>query len=186
MNKEYTRINDTDYIVSSDKGEIDLVKVNSNIEEILMKENEIEETNSNLSHKKYLLNNIKSNDRLRKSLNEAFIVSGIICAIIGYFTQIGIETMLTIIVPCTCAFKLPTLVFTGTKKSNQREIKSLDSSIELELQNVEKLSKELEELKRKNNYQKLPCSETHINPMQQPTHEQSQNKVKRLVLDKEQ
>ena len=48
MNKEYTQINDTDYVVSSDKGEIDLVKVNSNIEKILMKENEIEEANNNI------------------------------------------------------------------------------------------------------------------------------------------
>lgn len=185
MNKEYTQINDTDYVVSSDKGEIDLVKVNGNIEEILMKENEIEETNSNLSHKKYLLNNIKSNDRLRKSLNKAFIVSGIICAIICYFTPIGIETMLPITISCTCAFKLPTLVFTGTKKSNQREIKSLDSSIELELQDVEKLSKELEELKNKSNYQKIHYSETHIAPMKQPTNKYIEYKVKRLVPNKE-
>ena len=185
MNKEYTQVNDTDYVVSSDKGEIDLVKVNGNIEEILMKENEIEETNSNLSHKKYLLNNIKSNDRLRKSLNKAFIVSGIICAIICYFTPICIETMLPITISCTCAFKLPTLVFTGTKKSNQREIKSLDSSIELELQDVEKLSKELEELKNKSNYQKIHYSETHIAPMKQPTNKYIEYKVKRLVPNKE-
>lgn len=35
MNKEYTQINDTDYIVSNDNGMIDLVKANYNIEEII-------------------------------------------------------------------------------------------------------------------------------------------------------
>lgn len=73
----------------------------------------------------------------------------------------------------------------GIKILNKRKIKKLTSYIETNLQRVEKLTKELEELKTKSNYQKISYSKTQIKPMKQPTYEHSQNKVKRLVPNEE-
>ena len=184
MNKEYTQINDTDYIVSSDNGTIDLVKANDNIEEILIKENEIEDIYDDIFDKKRSLDIIKNKDNMRKDLNKVFIIIGIISAITGYFTPIGIVTMLATMISGIFAFKLLFSLISGTKKSNLREITALNSSIKLDMQKVQDLTKELEELKAKSNYRAMPYLETQINPMQQPTYGYSQNKIKRLVIDK--
>lgn len=185
MEERLIQINKTNYIVSNHKGELNLIKNNTNIEEIFMKENKIEDTYDNLFYKKDLLDIIKNKDKMRKDLNKAFIIIGIISAITGYFTPIGLVTMFAIMTPSIFCFKLLFSLISGTKKSNQREITSLNSSIESDNQKIKILTKELEELKTKSNYQILPYSETHINPMNQSDNEHNQYKVKRLVPNKE-
>ena len=185
MNKEYTRINDTDYIVSSDKGEIDLVKVNSNIEEILMKENEIEEANNNIVKNNKELKEVKYNEESRKISNIFTVIGGILMTLAGVSGSFGIIKTLVV---TTYALLIMKALFTcmfGIKILNKRKIKNLTSSIGNDSHKVETLTKELEELKVKSNYQKIPYSATHINPMEQPIYEHSQNKVKRLVPNKE-
>lgn len=190
MNREYTQINDTDYIVSSDNGMIDLVKSNENIEEILMKENKIEEANYNIVKNNKELKEVKFNEKSRKTLNIFILLAGILMTLVGFSGSFGIifGIIKSLVVATYVSLIMKALItgIFGIKILNKRKIKNLTSSIENDSHKVETLTKELKELKAKSNYQKMPYLETHINPMQQPTHEQSQNIVKRLVLDKEQ
>lgn len=55
MNIEYMKLNDNNYIVTNDDGEIVITKSNDNIKEILMKENEIEDINNTLTKNNKLL-----------------------------------------------------------------------------------------------------------------------------------
>lgn len=59
MNREYMKLNDNNYMTTNDDGEIVITKSDSNIKEILMKENEIEDTYDDLFYKKDLLDIIK-------------------------------------------------------------------------------------------------------------------------------
>ena len=186
MNKEYTRINDTYYCVYSDTGEINLVKSNNDIEEILMKENEIEEANNNIVKNNKELKEVKFYEDSRKISNIFTIIGGILMTLTGVSGSFGIIKTLFWTTYALLTIKAMFICMFGIKILNKRKIKNLTSSIENGSHKVETLTKELKELKGNSNYQKMPYSETHINPMQQPTHEQSQNKVKRLVLDKEQ
>lgn len=185
MNKEYTRINDTDYIVSSDKGEIDLVKSNNNIEEILMKENEIEEANNNIVKNNKELKEVKFYEDSRKISNIFTIIGGILMTLTGVSGSFGIIKTLFWTTYALLTIKAMFVCMFGIKILNKRKIKNLTSSIVNDSHKVETLTKELEELKVKSNYQKIPYSATHINPMEQPIYEHSQNKVKRLVPNKE-
>lgn len=185
MNREYMKLNDNNYMTTNDDGEIVITKSDSNIKEILMKENEIEDTYDDLFYKKDLLDIIKNKDKMRKDSNKTFIIIGIISAITGYFTPIGIVTMLATMIPGIFIFKLLFSLISGTKKSNRREIMALNSSIELDIQKIKKITEELEKLKTKNNYQTLSHSKTQIKPIELPTHEHNQNKVKRLVPNEE-
>ena len=124
MNKEYTRINDTDYIVSSDKGEIDLVKVNSNIEEILMKENEIEETNNNIVKNNKELKEVKFYEDSRKISNIFTVIGGILMTLAGVSGSFGIIKTLVV---TTYALLIMKVLFTcmfGIKILNKRKIKN--------------------------------------------------------------
>lgn len=124
MNKEYTRINDTDYIVSSDKGEIDLVKVNSNIEEILMKENEIEEANNNIVKNNKELKEVKFYEDSRKISNIFTIIGGILMTLTGVSGSFGIIKTLVV---TTYALLIMKVLFTcmfGIKILNKRKIKN--------------------------------------------------------------
>lgn len=73
---------------------------------------------------------------MRKDSNKTFIIIGIISAITGYFTPIGIVTMLATMIPGIFIFKLLFSLISGTKKSNRREIMALNSSIELDIQKI--------------------------------------------------
>lgn len=185
MNKEYTQINDTDYIVSNDNGMIDLVKANDNIEEILIKENEIEEANNNIVKNNRELKEVKFNEKSRKTVNALLLIGGILVTLAGISGSFGIIKVLVVTIYALLIMKAMGSVMFGIKILNKRKIKNLTSSIENDSHKVETLTKELKELKDKSNYQKMPYSETHINPMQQPTYGHSQNKVKRLVPNKE-
>lgn len=189
MNKEYTQINDTDYIVSSDNGMIDLVKANDNIEEILIKENEIEEANNNIVKNNKELKEVKFNEKSRKTLNILILLAGILMTLAGFSGSFGIIFgIIKSLVVATYASLIMKALITGIfgiKILNKRKIKNLTSSIENDSYKVETLTKELKELKAKSNYQKMPYSETHIAPMKQPTYGHSKNKVKRLVPNKD-
>ena len=124
MNKEYTQINDTDYVVSSDKGEIDLVKVNSNIEEILMKENEIEDTNNNIVRYNMEFKKVKYNEESRKISNIFTVIGGILMTLAGVSGSFGIIKTLVV---TTYALLIMKVLFTcmfGIKILNKRKIKN--------------------------------------------------------------
>ncbi len=63
MNIEYMKLNDNNYIVTNDDGEIVITKSNDNIKEILMKENEIEDINNTLTKNNKLLQEIKHKEK---------------------------------------------------------------------------------------------------------------------------
>ena len=183
MNKEYTQINDTDYIVSNDNGMIDLVKANDNIEEILIKENEIEEANNNIVKNNRELKEVKFNEKSRKTVNALPLIGGILVTLAGIFGSFGIIKVLLVTIYALLIMKTLTSVMYGIKILNKRKIKKITKAINNRLQEIETLTKELEELKTKSNYQVMPYSETHINPMKQPT-KHNIYKIKRLVPNK--
>lgn len=185
MNKEYMKLNENNYIVTNDDGEIVIKKSNGNIEEILMKENEIEEIYNDILNNTKLLDITENNENIRKKSNKIFIILGIYFTIMGYLAKLNIIVTLTNILGILF-FKKLFLFITKTKKSNKRKMTELKISIDSNSQKVETLTKELEELKNKNNYKIIPSLETHINSMEQPTREQYDCKIKRLVLDNKQ
>lgn len=185
MNKEYTQINDTDYIVSSDKGRIDLVKSNDNIEKILMKENEIETLNKRIGENNNILNRYKSRKKMQKNLYLFDLM--LIIFVSSFLYAISNSSFISAIMMGTI-IGLPCIIVTtayGFLSNSYQNSNKTSDKIEADSHKVETLTKELEELKAKSNYQKMPYSETHINPMQQPTYGHSKNKVKRLVPNKD-
>lgn len=189
MNKEFMQINDTDYVVTHDDGKIDLVKANDNIDEILFKENEIEEANNNIVKNNKELKEVKFNEKSRKILNILILLAGILMTLAGFSGSFGIifGIIKSLVVATYVSLIMKALItgIFGIKILNKRKIKNLTSSIENDSHKVETLTKELEELKAKSNYQTLPYLEAYISPMKQPTYEHSQNKVKRLVPNEE-
>lgn len=185
MNKEFVQINDTDYVVSNNDGELNLIKSNNNntIEEILIKENKIEKVTELITNNNNQLEYIKFIDKFRKILNLILILSTVIFSF--SMTYWGFIKTLILCSLIFCIIRLPFTAIFGTKLLNKNKIKTLTTSIESDSQKVETLTKELEELKAKSNYQKMPYSETHIAPMKQPTKEYIKYKVKRLVPNKE-
>ena len=185
MNKEFMQINDTDYVVTNDDGEIYLAKSNNNIERILMLEDDIEFINKNIIRNNKFLKKVNFNEKARKLLNILILIGGISLTLVGISSSFGITKTLVVTTCALLIVKAMGSAMYGIKILNKRKIKKLTAYIEYNSQRVKTLTKELEELKTKNNYQVIPYSQTHISPMKQPTYEHSQNKVKRLVPNEE-
>lgn len=177
MNKEFMQINDTDYVVTNDDGELNLIKSNNNntIEEILIKENKIEKITKLITNNNNTLEYIKYTDKFRKILNLILILSTVIFSF--SMTYWGFIKTLILCSLIFCIIRLPFTAIFGTKLLNKNKIKTLTTSIESDLQKVEILTKELEELKTNSNYQVLSYSKTNIKPMIQPNNEYRQKKI---------
>lgn len=175
MNIEYMKLNDNNYIVTNDDGEIVITKSNDNIKEILMKENEIEKITKLITNNNNTLEYIKYTDKFRKILNLILILSTVIFSF--SMTYWGFIKTLILCSLIFCIIRLPFTAIFGTKLLNKNKIKTLTTSIESDLQKVEILTKELEELKTNSNYQVLSYSKTNIKPMIQPNNEYRQKKI---------
>ena len=182
MNKQ---INDTDYFIYHFNGKSYLAKYNKNIERMLMLEEDIEFINKNIIRNDKFLKEVNFNEKARKLLNIVILIGGILITLTGFSGSFGIIKSLVVATCISLIMKALITGIFGIKILNKRKIKKLTAYIEYNSQRAEKLTKELEELKSKNNYQATSYSQTHINPMKQPTYERSQNKVKRLVPNKE-
>ena len=101
----------------------------------------------------------------------------------GFSGSFGIIKVLVVTIYALLIMKTLTSVMYGIKILNKRKIKKITKAINNRLQEIETLTKELKELKTKSNYQVMPYSETHINPMKQPT-KHNIYKIKRLVPNK--
>lgn len=180
MNIEYMKLNDNNYIVTNDDGEIVITKSNDNIKEILMKENEIEDINNTLTKNNKLLQEIKHKEKTRKIMNIFIAIGGIFMIWSNFPSSFNYFNIIKVLVPIFYALLIMkglTLGIYGIKIFNKRKIKNINSSIKTDLQKVEILTKELEELKTNSNYQVLSYSKTNIKPMIQPNNEYKQKKI---------
>ena len=182
MNRDFMQINDTDYVISHGNGKIYLAKSNNNIERILMLENDIEFINKNIIRNDKFLKKVNFNEKARKLLNIFILIGGISITLAGISSSFGVIKTLVVTTYALLIMKTMGSAMYGIKILNKRKIKKLTSYIETNSQRVEKLTKELEELKTKSNYQKISYSKTQIKPMKQPTYEHSQNKVKPNII----
>lgn len=182
MNKEFIKVNDTNYIVTHDDGNLSLTTNNNNIKKILSKENEIEKINKTILTNNDQLEHIKYIDKFRKILNFGFIIYALILSVLS--SDIGIIKSLIIYLVSISIVRLPLISIFGTKSLNKKKRKKLIASIKEDSKKIQTLTKEIEKLKIKSNYQVIHYLKTHISPMEQPINEHNKYKIKRLVSDK--
>lgn len=103
--------------------------------------------------------------------------------LVGITSSVSIIKTIIPIVYTLLIMKALSSVIYGIKILNKRKIKKLTTSIKTDSQKVETLTKELNDLKTKSNYQTVPYSKTKIKSMEQPTYGHNPNKIKRLIYD---
>ena len=177
MNKEYIKLNDTDYIVANDNGNLNLIKSKNDINEILNTENEIEHSDNIIKTSKKDLKNVLSNERMRNLVNGFILGGGIFMTLVGISGPFGVMKVLVVEIYALSLVKAMTTFIYGIKFLNRKKIKNLTSSIENDSHKIETLTKKLEELKTNSNYQVLPYLKTNIKPMVQPNNEYEQKKI---------
>lgn len=108
---------------------IDLVKANDNIEEILIKENEIEEANNNIVKNNRELKEVKFNEKSRKTVNALPLIGGILVTLAGISGSFGIIKVLVVTIYALLIMKTLTSVMYGIKILNKRKIKKITKAI---------------------------------------------------------
>ena len=185
MNKEYIKLNDTDYIVANDNGNLNLIKSNNeiNMKEILAKENELEElqTNSKEIHTNLIL--LKFNERKRKVITRfTNIIMGLFLLSSIFWANFLIPT----IIASYCILEFFRIVMYGTKRKNNIEIKNAHRLHFEYNQKIVKTKNELDKLIKENEFKRYNQSiHTVITPITN-LNNKANCKVKKLVLDKEQ
>ena len=152
MNQYLIEINENNGAVINDEGKFNISK-NSNefeFEEILRREDEIEELNNKKDANKIKLYNVETYGRWSKAADIfAFVFAGLFSIPLIYISPIAIP----VTVLCSTAFTKSLLVIAwGTKKSRNKEIKRLETEISNTENEISSKEEELSNIKSKVNY----------------------------------
>ena len=184
MNKEFMQITKNEYVVTSEDGNMSLITSNSDVEEILKKENEIEETNKRILDNNNFLKSCKAGKKMHKIMIAANFIF-IIAVILILCNNVKLPSYLYFIGGLIITFPITVLnIGLGFSVNSYKNTKKIQQEIEKDKKRNNTLTKEIEELKRKNNYQKIDYSQTHIKPINQPNYESEKYLVKKLTPNK--
>lgn len=154
MNEYLSQISDNYGIVSDENGEIKVVTKSENnceFQDILLKENELENLNQELITAKSELTENKANT-IFAELGNLVIIGGGIFLSIELFPVVSTQSLIYMLIGTYAIIKSISLVMYGTRIGRYKKNKKLKSTIESLEENSVQLEAELKNLKEKAKY----------------------------------
>lgn len=154
MNEYLSQISDNYGIVSDENGEIKVVtksETNCKFQDILLKENELENLNQELIAAKSELTENKANT-IFAELGNLVIIGGGIFLSIELFPVVSTQSLIYMLIGTYAIIKSISLVMYGTRIGRYKKNKKLKSTIESLEENSVQLEAELKNLKEKAKY----------------------------------
>lgn len=154
MNEYLSQISDNYGIVSDEFGEIKVVtksETNCKFQDILLKENELENLNQELITAKSELTENKANT-IFAELGNLVIIGGGIFLSIELFPVVSTQSLIYMLIGTYAIIKSISLVMYGTRIGRYKKNKKLKSTIESLEENSVQLEAELKNLKEKAKY----------------------------------
>ena len=154
MNEYLSQISDNYGIVSDEFGEIKVVtksETNCEFQDILLKENELENLNQELITAKSELTENKANT-IFGELGNLVIIGGGIFLSIELFPVVSTQSLICMLIGTYAIIKLISLALYGTRIGRYKKNKKLKSTIEFLEKNSVQLEAELKNLKEKAKY----------------------------------
>lgn len=154
MNEYLSQISDNYGIVSDENGEIKVVTKSENnceFQDILLKENELENLNQELIAAKSELTENKANT-IFAELGNLVIIGGGIFLSIELFPVVSTQSLIYMLIGTYAIIKSISLVMYGTRIGRYKKNKKLKSTIESLEENSVQLEAELKNLKEKAKY----------------------------------
>lgn len=154
MNEYLSQISDNYGIVSDENGEIKVVtksETNCKFQDILLKENELENLNQELITAKSELTENKANT-IFAELGNLVIIGGGIFLSIELFPVVSTQSLIYMLIGTYAIIKSISLVMYGTRIGRYKKNKKLKSTIESLEENSVQLEAELKNLKEKAKY----------------------------------
>lgn len=154
MNEYLSQISDNYGIVSDEFGEIKVVtksETNCKFQDILLKENELENLNQELITAKSELTENKANT-IFGELGNLVIIGGGIFLSIELFPVVSTQSLICMLIGTYAIIKLISLALYGTRIGRYKKNKKLKSTIESLEKNSVQLEAELKNLKEKAKY----------------------------------
>lgn len=154
MNEYLSQISDNYGIVSDENGEIKVVtksETNCKFQDILLKENELENlTQELIAAKEKLIDNKERT--INGELCNLVIIVGLIMLAIAIFPVVSTQLLIYLLTGFYAVFKAITTAICGTRIGRYRKNKKLKSTIESLEKNSVQLEAELKNLKEKAKY----------------------------------
>lgn len=158
MNENFIELNDNFVIVSDDMGNLDFISKRTNeysFEDILSKENEIEDLNDKLLQVKHeLFYNKEAKLKAAAMCNFASIIPGVSCLIVALSTKIPLQTIVLGPAIAFVGFQIVKFAIIGRKSKFKEKISKLNTLANNLETNLDTLEKELEDMKTKVDYGK--------------------------------
>lgn len=158
MNEKFIELNDNFGIVSDDMGNLDFISKRTNeysFEDILSKENEIEDLNDKLLQVKHeLFYNKEAKLKAATMCNFASIIPGVSCLIVALSTKIPLQTIVLGPAIAFVGFQIFKFAIIGRKSKFKEKISKLNTLANNLETNLDTLKKELDDMKTKVDYSK--------------------------------
>lgn len=158
MNEKFIELNDNFGIVSDDMGNLDFISKRTNeysFEDILSKENEIEDLDDKLLQVKHeLFYNKEAKLKAATMCNFASIIPGVSCLIVALSTKIPLQTIVLGPAIAFVGFQIFKFAIIGRKSKFKEKISKLNTLANNLETNLNTLEKELEDMKTKVDYSK--------------------------------
>lgn len=159
MNENFIELNDNFGIVSDDMGNLDFISKRTNeysFEDILSKENEIEDLNDKLLQVKHeLFYNKEAKLKAATMCNFASIIPGVSCLIVALSTKIPLQTIVLGPAIAFVGFQIFKFAIIGRKSKFKEKISKLNTLANNLETNLDTLKKELDDMKTKVDYSKI-------------------------------
>lgn len=159
MNENFIELNDNFGIVSDDMGNLDFISKRTNeysFEDILSKENEIEDLNDKLLQVKHeLFYNKEAKLKAATMCNFASIIPGVSCLIVALSTKIPLQTIVLGPAIAFVGFQIFKFAIIGRKSKFKEKISKLNTLANNLETNLDTLKKELDDIKTKVDYSKI-------------------------------
>lgn len=166
MNKNLVQISNNFGVVSDENGEIKVVtksETNCEFQNILLKENELENLNQELISAKRKLTENKANT-LFGELGNLVIIGGGIFLSIELFPVVSTQLLIYQLIGTYAILKSIILAMYGTRIGRYKKNKKLKSSIETLEENSVQLEAELKKMKEKAKYSASCTEDKDLNP----------------------
>lgn len=159
MNENFIELNDNFGIVSDDMGNLDFISKRTNeysFEDILSKENEIEDLDDKLLQVKHeLFYNKEAKLKAATMCNFASIIPGVSCLIVALSTKIPLQTIVLGPAIAFVGFQIFKFAIIGRKSKFKEKINKLNTLANNLETNLDTLKKELDDMKAKVDYSKI-------------------------------
>lgn len=159
MNENFIELNDNFGIVSDDMGNLDFISKRTNeysFEDILSKENEIEDLDDKLLQVKHeLFYNKEAKLKAATMCNFASIIPGVSCLIVALSTKIPLQTIVLGPAIAFVGFQIFKFAIIGRKSKFKEKISKLNTLANNLETNLDTLKKELDDMKTKVDYSKI-------------------------------